>query len=114
LPPVAHELRRLLAAPITPCGDRSGLRLTTATLPSADFCRPVRADHSTLSPVSRTSSRSPEVSSTAFRTQPPNLQPMPLMDMDFADASSLVRHRMPPIRFLYIGSCVCSTLPSDP
>jgi hypothetical protein len=27
-------------------------------------------------------SRSPEVSSTVFRTQPPNLQPVPSMDMD--------------------------------
>jgi len=36
------------------------------------------------------------------------------MDMDFVDASPLVRHRMPRIRFLYIGSYVCSTLLSDP
>ena len=54
------------------------------TTPAADFCRPVRTDHSILSPVSRTDGRSPEVSSTTFRTQPPNLQPVPLMDMGFA------------------------------
>ena len=82
--------------------------------PSADFCRPVRVDRSTLSPESRTNGRSPEVSSTAFRTQPPDLQPAPLMDMDFMGASPLVRHRMPRIWFLYIGSYVCSTLLSDP
>src|SRR5207248_2431208 len=41
------------------------------TTPAADFCRPVRMDRSTLSPDSRTNGRSPEVSSTAFRTQPP-------------------------------------------
>ena len=82
-------------------------------MPSADFCRPVRTDHSFLSPVFRTSGRSPEVSSTAFRTQPPDLQPVPLMDMDFAVICPLVRHRMPQIRFLYIGSYVCSTLLSD-
>ena len=82
--------------------------------PSADFCRPVRTGCPILSPVSRTNGRSPEVSSTAFRTQPPNLQPVPLMDMDFVVACQLVRHRMPPIRFLYIGSYVCSTLLSDP
>ncbi len=58
--------------------------------------------------------RSPEVSSTAFRTQPPDLQPVPLMDMDFAVECPLVRHRMPSIRFLSIGSYVCSTLLSDP
>src|SRR5271168_2844045 len=36
------------------------------------------------------------------------------MDMDFAVTCPLVRHRMPQIRFLYIGSYVCSTLLSDP
>src|SRR5580704_3538627 len=84
------------------------------TTPSADFCRPVRTDRSILSPVSRTNGRSPEVSSTAFRTQPPDLQPVPLMDMGFAVICPLARHRMPQIRFLYIGSYVCSTLLSDP
>src|ERR1039458_7852725 len=89
-------------------------RCSAHTTRSADFCRPVRIDCSTLSPVSRTNDRSPEVSSTAFRTQPPNLQPVPLMDMDFVVIGQLVRHRMPQIRFLYIGSYVCSTLLSDP
>jgi hypothetical protein len=83
------------------------------TTPAADFCRPVRMDRSTLSPDFGTNGRSPEVSSTAFRTQPPDLQPVPLMDMGFAIICSLARHRMPQIRFLYIGSCVCSTLLSD-
>jgi hypothetical protein len=46
------------------------VRCRTIT-PAADFCRPVRLDRSTLSPDSRTNGRSPEVSSTAFRTQPP-------------------------------------------
>ena len=82
--------------------------------PSADFCRPVRIDLSTLSSESRTNGRSPEVSSTAFRTQPPDLQPVPLMDMDFVVPSPLVRHCMPFIQFLFIGSYVCSTLLSDP
>src|SRR5215472_1298121 len=84
------------------------------TTPAADFCRPVRMDRSTLSPDSGTNGRSPEVSSTAFRTQPPDLQPVLLMDMDFVITCSLVQHRMPQIRFLYIGSYVCSTLLSDP
>ena len=82
--------------------------------PSADFCRPVRTDHSILSPESRTNGTSPEVSPTAFRTQPPDLQPVPLMDWGFAILCPLARHRMPLIRFLYIGSYVCSTLLSDP
>ena len=84
------------------------------TTSAADFCRPVRIDRSTPSPDSRTNGRSPEVSSTAFRTQPPNLQPVPLMDMDFAVISPLVRTALPHIRFLSIGSRLCSTLPSDP
>jgi hypothetical protein len=84
------------------------------TLPAADFCRPVRIDCSTLSPDSGTNGRSPEVSSTAFRAQPADLQPVPLMDMGFALIGPLARHRMPRIRFLFIGSHVCSTLLSDP
>jgi hypothetical protein len=83
-------------------------------MPSADFCRPIGVNHSTLSPEFGTNGRSPEVSSTAVRTQPPNLQPVPLMDMGFVIIGPLARHRMPQIRFLYIGSCVCSTLLSDP
>jgi hypothetical protein len=35
------------------------------------------------------------------------------MDMGFAVIRPLARHRMPLIRFLYIGSYVCSTLLSD-
>jgi hypothetical protein len=83
-------------------------------MPSADFCRPVRIDRSTLSRDSETNGRSPEVSSTAFRTQPADLQPVPLMDMGFAVTCPLARHRMPRIRLLLIGSYVCSTLLSDP
>jgi len=82
-------------------------------LPSADFCRPVGADRSTLSPDSGTNGRSPEVSSSAFDAQPPDLQPVPLMDTDFAVNCPLVRHRMPQIRFLYIGSRFCYALLSD-
>src|SRR5229473_3449852 len=85
-----------------------------ASTPSADFCCEIKAPHDAFSHDFVTHSRSPEVSSTAFRTQPPNLQPVPLMDMDFAVSCPLVRHRMPQIRFLYIGSYVCSTLLSDP
>jgi hypothetical protein len=39
---------------------------------------------------------------------------VPLMDMGFAVIRPLARHRMPRIRFLFIGSCVCSALLSDP
>ena len=85
-----------------------------ATMPAADFYYEIKAPCDAFSHDSVTRSRSPEVSSTAFRAQPPDLQPVPLMDMDFAVSGQFVRHRMPQIRFLYIGSYVCSTLPSDP
>ncbi|MGA9059904.1 MAG: hypothetical protein WB763_25720, partial [Terriglobia bacterium] len=52
--------------------------------------------------------------STAFRAQPADLQPVPLMDRGFAVERPLARHRMPHIRFLFIGSRVCSTLLPDP
>ena len=104
-----------LPLPLTPLrGPFGPSSLAVTTTPSADFCRPVRTDRSILSRDSTTNGRSPEVSSTAFRTQPPDLQPVPLMDMDFAVICPLVRHRMPHIRFLFIGSYVCSTLLSDP
>jgi len=83
-------------------------------MPAADFCRPVRPDRSGLSPESETNGRPPEVSSTAFDAQPPDLQPVPLMDVDFAINCPLVRHGMPRIRFLSIGSRLGSTLLSDP
>jgi hypothetical protein len=81
---------------------------------SADFCRTVRTPYGVLGHDSVTHDRSPQVSSTAFRTQPADLQLVPLMDRGFAVCCPLARHRMPRIRFLYIGSHVCSALPSDP
>jgi len=67
-----------------------------------------------LSHDSVTWRRSPEVSSTAFDTQPPDLPPVRLMDMGFAIIGSLARHCRPHIRFLFIGSRLCSTLLSGP
>jgi len=58
--------------------------------------------------------RSPAVSSTAFDAQPPDLPPVRLMDMGSAIIGSLARHRRPPIRFLFIGSRLCSALLSGP
>ena len=104
-----HESRALLPT-ITV---RAFVRCRT-NMPSADFCCEIKASCDAFSHDSATHSRSPEVSSTAFRTQPPNLQPVPLMDMGFAVIGQLAWHRMPRIRFLYIGSYVCSTLLSDP
>src|ERR1035441_10446414 len=64
-------------------------------MPSADSCRAVRVSHFTLSHGSVTRSRSPEVSSTAFSVQPPDLPPAPLMDMGFAILCSLAPCRRP-------------------
>jgi hypothetical protein len=84
------------------------------TMPAADFCRTVRVHLYTLSPDSGTCSRPPVIRTTAFNAQPPHLPPAPLMVVDFAIACPLVRRRRPHIRFLFIGSRLCSTLPSDP
>src|SRR6478736_3104542 len=48
------------------------------TMPSADFCTGVRKPCGSLSPVTETRRRSPEVSSTAFTAHPPDLQPQAL------------------------------------
>ena len=96
-----HESRALLPT-ITV---RAFIRHRT-TMPSADFCCEIKTSCDAFSHDSATRNRSPEVSSTAFRTQPPNLQPVPLMERDFAIIGPLARHRMPQIRFLYIGSYV--------
>ena len=83
-------------------------------MPSADFCVPIRSPHGSLSPNSGTERRSPGVSLTAFTAHLPDLQPWPLMDLDFAIRCPLVRPRMPLIRFLFVRSRFCSTLPPDP
>ena len=61
----------------------------------------------------RTRCRSLGVSSTAFIAPPSDLQCWPLMEMDFANGCPLVRPALPRIRFLFVGSRLCSTLPSD-
>src|SRR5580700_2874751 len=53
----------------------------------------VRMNCFILSHDSVTWRRSPEVSSTAFDAQPPDLPPVSLMDMGFAIISPLARHR---------------------
>src|SRR5215469_9210789 len=83
------------------------------TTPAADCRGTVRMDCSLLSHGSVTCSGSPEVSSTTFHAQPPDLPPVCLMDLGFAVSGPLARHRRPQIRFLSIGSRVCSALPSD-
>ena len=83
-------------------------------MPAADFCHTVRKDRSSLSPDSRTCGRPPVIRTTAFNAQPPNLPPAPSMVVGFAVSCQFARRRRPHIRFLFIGSRLCSTLPSDP
>jgi len=84
-PLIVPELRCLFATLLNLLAeDRSGLHHPKViTMPSADFCCLFKSDHSSFSRESATSNRSPEVSSTAFRALPPDLQPAPLMDMGF-------------------------------
>src|SRR6266481_9607740 len=70
---------------------RSGLhRVAPPTTPSADFCTAVRPPYGDLSLVAETQHRS-----TAFAARPSDLPPRPLMAMDFAISSSLVRPGRP-------------------
>ena len=64
-------------------------------MPAADSRCTVRMDHSTLSHGSVTCCGSPEVSSTAFRAQPPDLPPVCLVDAGFAVLCQLAPHRRP-------------------
>src|SRR5208337_3148085 len=77
-----HESRALLPT-ITVWAFATGV----ATMPADDFYCAVKGPYGAFSHESVTRSRSPEVSSTAFRTQPSDLQPVPLMDMGFAVTS---------------------------
>ena len=92
LPLSAHESRRLLATPFIPLrGTVRAFPTSAGTMPSADFCRTVRGTHIPLSREFATYGSSPEVSTTAFSAQPPDLRLTPWMDMDFAIIRSLVR-----------------------
>ena len=84
------ETPALLALPIV----RAFLTCVSTT-PSADFCCAVRTPHDVLSHHSVTPSRSPEVSSTAFDAQPPDLPPAVLMEVGFAVFGPLARCRRP-------------------
>jgi hypothetical protein len=84
------------------------------TMPSADSCTAVGSPRGSPSSEIGTRRRPPQVNSIAFAAPLPDLQPWPLMDMDFAVSCPLVRPGMPRIRFLFVRSRFCSALPSDP
>ena len=64
------------------------------TAPSADFCGAIKTPHGVVSHDSVTH-RSPVISSAAFHARPPDLPPVPLMNMGFAILCPLSRHRRP-------------------
>src|ERR1017187_9661368 len=90
LPLVAHRVlrptcRSLLFGPST----------FPPTMPAADSRRTLRRDRSILSHDAVTCAGSPEVSSTAFPAQPPDLPPVCLVELGFAIICSLAPHRRP-------------------
>src|SRR5437879_11727037 len=64
-------------------------------MPAADSRPTVRMDCSILSHDAVTCGGSPEVSSTAFNAQPPDLPPVCLVDLGFAVLCQLAPHRRP-------------------
>jgi hypothetical protein len=64
-------------------------------MPSADSRPTVRMDRSILSHDAVTCGGSPEVSSTAFDAQPPDLPPVCLVELGFAVTCQLAPHRRP-------------------
>ena len=75
-------------SPLPPFGPSS--HWSETTMPSADFCAAVRESRDSLSCVSATRRRPPEVSLASFHARPPNLQPRRLMDTDFVVLCPLV------------------------
>jgi len=65
-------------------------------MPAADSRPTIKMDCSILSHDVVTCDGSPEVSSTAFDAQPPDLPPLCLVDMGFAVLCQLAPHRRPP------------------
>jgi len=91
LPLSVHEFRYLLATPFTPWqGNRSGLRRCRLLRPLLTSA--LRFERLTAPSVAnpRHRGRPPEVSSTAFRAQLPDLRFASLMDTDFAVSWPLV------------------------
>jgi hypothetical protein len=84
------ETQVLLTLPIV-----RAFAASATTTPSADFCCVVRTPLDVLSHECVTHSRSPAISSTAVHARPPDLPPVPLMDMGFPIVCSLARHRRP-------------------
>src|SRR5215468_4225365 len=87
-------LRVLTVSPLSgECLNRAD-RLHWLTMPDADFCAAIGKPYGLFSlsaEADQQQRRSPEVSSTVFHAQPPNLRSASLMDMDFVVPRPLVR-----------------------
>ena len=107
-----------------PCLRRTVWAFTGHSACACRLIRPLLTSAARSAPIARCSvhtsrrvqgDRSPEVNSTAFRTQPADLPSAPLMDQHFVAEGRLVpAAEWPHIHLLFIGSCFCSTLLSDP
>ena len=85
-----------------------------ATMPSADFCAAVTGLANPLSPGMPDTAQTSRGKTDRLRRIPAGFTTRPFMAADFAIPRSLVRPGRPRIRFLCIGSRLCSALPSDP
>ena len=117
LPLGAHASRCLLATSFTSTSPVETVRAFVpcgTNTPSADFCRPVRMDRSTLSHDIVTDDRSPEVSPTVFDAQTAGFTFRALDGCGLRDQTLARPALTPQIQFLYISSRLCSALLSDP
>jgi len=86
-------------------------------MPSADSCTAIWRLSTPPVPIMRQQYRPPGVSRflwLTFSTQPLNLRVRLLVNMDFVISRKLVPPWRLTIQFLFVGSYLCYTLPSDP
>jgi hypothetical protein len=105
-PLFAPESRCLLASPFKSFDTVRAFLTLVSTMPSADFYCAIKAPCDAFSHDTVTRSRSPEVSSTAFRAPPPNLRSASLMEMGFATTGPLA-----PRSRLISGFCPSARIP---
>ena len=82
-------------------------------MPSADSCAAIRSPCGSLSSRLGTRHRASPGKLGRLPRTPAGSTNLALMDMDFAIRCPLVRPSLPHIRFLFVRSRFCSTLPSD-
>jgi len=93
--------------------------MASPSMPAADFCGVVRANSSALSqfPWHATSQDTPQTSRGKFDSSRYTTAGFTVRALDGYGLRELTLPRPafpPPIQFLFVGSYLCSTLPSDP